>query len=564
MPSNPKAANLSDNGEAKVPRRGRTLVLCFDGTSEYYSQWNSNIVHIFSLLRKDDPSQQLVYYQPGIGTYLVDVPVVGPVAQWIVKTLDRGLAFSLGGHVMSGYRFLMDNWLEGDRICLFGFSRGAYTARALAGMLFQIGLLPKGMEEEVPFAYAIYRKQQASAQYKRDFARTVNIEFIGVFDTVSAVGALIPRTLPFSSDNHITRTFRHALSLDEHRAAFQPQPWERTIDPPSTSGGRDEESGGKAEPMPQLGQKHVGIIRTGFSMLGKGLKKIICLGRSSQYDPTDYPSPQPGPSTDVKEVWFAGCHTDIGGGSDLGGIDYSLAHISLRWMLKEILIAPDGAGILWNESDPRFAALGIVLNPSATPSIATNGQGSRPSSGPTHSDYSAIAPLLRATPGSYEPDDAPSPHLPVDVRREDMLSPIHDALKEDPGWWIVEFLPFILASQKADDVWKNHIRVNLFRGRTIEPPPSPETSPNSRDSDDPDHRGANITTAPALFHVSVRERIEATAADLSAAAKIRADEDYALQHNGKKRGWQLFGSTKTGKYTPRAHLEGGGKPVFVR
>lgn len=137
--------------------------------------------------------------------------------------------------------------------------------------------------------------------YKRDFSRTVSIEFIGVFDTVSAVGALIPRTLPFSADNHITRTFRHAISLDENRAAFIPQPWERTVDPPETAPEPEHQSD-EAAREGGLGQKHVGIVRTGVAQVAKAVKKrFVGSGSASKIiHRAVAPSPQGGPSTDVK------------------------------------------------------------------------------------------------------------------------------------------------------------------------------------------------------------------------------------------------------------------------
>ena len=91
-----------------------------------------------------------------------------------------------------------------------------------------------------------------SADYKRDFSRSVRIEFIGVWDTVPSVGALFPRILPFSADNHITKTFRHALSLDEHRAAFQQNNWHRTVD--DTPPGKN-------------GTPHAGVMRTSLGMI---------------------------------------------------------------------------------------------------------------------------------------------------------------------------------------------------------------------------------------------------------------------------------------------------------
>lgn len=140
-----------------------------------------------------------------------------------------------------------------------------------------------------------------SAVYKRDFSRTVSIEFIGVFDTVSAVGALIPRTLPFSTDNHITRTFRHAIALDENRAAFIPQPWERTIDPPE----RAPEPENQPEQQIRrngLGRKHVGIVRTAVAQVAKAVKKrlVVSAPDSDEIRGAAVPPSQSGPSTDVK------------------------------------------------------------------------------------------------------------------------------------------------------------------------------------------------------------------------------------------------------------------------
>lgn len=92
----------------------------------------------------------------------------------------------LNAHVMGGYSFLMDNYRNGDKISIFGFSRGAYTARALAGMLTKVGLLPKDNVEQVPFAWTMYtntdKTGEALAQgFRKTFCRTVKIEFLGVW-----------------------------------------------------------------------------------------------------------------------------------------------------------------------------------------------------------------------------------------------------------------------------------------------------------------------------------------------------------------------------------------------
>jgi uncharacterized protein (DUF2235 family) len=125
--------------------------------------------------------EQMIYYQPGIGTWTAP-GIHGTIQRWVAKTVDLAIAYFLPDHVMRGYEFLMDNHLPGDKICMFGFSRGAYTARALAGMLHCVGLLPKGNIEQVPFAYRIYKNNSDLAgNFKTTFCKSVEIEFMGVW-----------------------------------------------------------------------------------------------------------------------------------------------------------------------------------------------------------------------------------------------------------------------------------------------------------------------------------------------------------------------------------------------
>ena len=135
----------------------------------------------------------------------------------------------------------------GDNICIFGFSRGAFTARALAGMLQKVGLLPQCNLEQLPFAYAMYQKDDEagrtlSSQFKETFSICVRVKFLGVWyvirptdqssisfasshrDTVDSTG-LFPKHLPLSGSNTAIDFFRHALALDERRVKFIPSFW---------------------------------------------------------------------------------------------------------------------------------------------------------------------------------------------------------------------------------------------------------------------------------------------------------------------------------------------------
>ncbi|KAJ2929449.1 hypothetical protein H1R20_g7642, partial [Candolleomyces eurysporus] len=203
----------------------RTLVLCFDGTAGQFDNDNSNVVKFFGLLKKDS-REQLCYYEAGIGTRFKP-GIVGSLLHWFAVLMDLAIAWYLDEHVLNGYRFIMQNYRAGDKICLLGFSRGAYTARALAGMLHKVGLLPRDNNEQMPFAYKLYKREDKAGLvlcegFKRTYCQDVKVEFVGVWDTVASVGVIVGRTLPFTNSNSSIKTFRHALSLDEHRARFRP------------------------------------------------------------------------------------------------------------------------------------------------------------------------------------------------------------------------------------------------------------------------------------------------------------------------------------------------------
>ncbi|KAF5358616.1 hypothetical protein D9758_007671 [Tetrapyrgos nigripes] len=357
----------------------RTLVLCFDGTGDQFDADNSNVVQLFSLLKKDDSSKQMVYYQSGIGTYC-SPQIPSPLMSKLDQTLDAMIAHTLDAHVMDGYEFLMQNYTVNDRICIFGFSRGAYTARSLAGML----------HKQVPFAYKMYTRtdQVGWAQsdlFKRTFSRDVQIEFIGVWDTVDSVG-IIPKRLPFTTSNTIVRTFRHALSLDERRAKFKANLWNRSTpveqnlgttpkhkqemwfpDEPSESNHtqRDQGTGKEGEKGRQSHsrsrQSHEkDPSRPSFEWVDSDDQiQSSFEGQYSARDLLDRP-------TDVEEVWFAGCHCDVGGGSVKNFTRHSLARISLRWMVRECF--KTRTGIMFDSSRLRLIGLdAATLYPVVTP-----------------------------------------------------------------------------------------------------------------------------------------------------------------------------------------------------
>ena len=164
--------------------------------------------------------------------------------RWLSQTADEGLGTTFDQHVIAGYRFIMRYYREGDKIYLFGFSRGAFTARFLARMISTIGLLSMGNEEMVPFAYKSYQDYEIQSSdlsekgraaemknkaymdsFKTTFCRAkAEVHFLGLFDTVNSVGIFDP---PLTTATYLPPArktaihIRHAVSIDERRAKFK-------------------------------------------------------------------------------------------------------------------------------------------------------------------------------------------------------------------------------------------------------------------------------------------------------------------------------------------------------
>ncbi|WBM80402.1 DUF2235 domain-containing protein [Cryobacterium breve] len=137
----------------------RNLVICLDGTgAQPRARGDSNVIKVFGMLDLTDPTKQIAYYDPGVGTFSSSASW-GPLARWLSRV--GGLAFGNGlrQNLGEAYTWLMQEWDPGDRIFVFGFSRGAYTARALSGMLRTIGLLHAGSENLVPYAVSEFTKR---------------------------------------------------------------------------------------------------------------------------------------------------------------------------------------------------------------------------------------------------------------------------------------------------------------------------------------------------------------------------------------------------------------------
>jgi uncharacterized protein (DUF2235 family) len=215
----------------------RNLIICCDGTSNQFGLENTNVVRLVQVLERD-PSRQHVYYDPGVGT----LPEPG-VWTWLGQKISElwGLAFGAGlaWKVGEAYSFLMDYWEPGDQVFMFGFSRGAYAVRVLAGLLHLMGLMPHGNHNLVPYVLRLFAAGKREEpkywnicnNFRWTFARRVRegddqrnfrVHFLGLWDTVSSVGWVWePFRYPYTAENPSVDIVRHAVSLDERRWFFR-------------------------------------------------------------------------------------------------------------------------------------------------------------------------------------------------------------------------------------------------------------------------------------------------------------------------------------------------------
>ncbi|WP_257167864.1 DUF2235 domain-containing protein [Bradyrhizobium sp. SRS-191] len=302
----------------------KNIVICCDGTGNEISENISNVLKLYRCLRKTDKTtpHQAVFYDPGVGT------LTQPDSWHRFKTnfnMVLGLAtgYGLDDNVINAYCFLATHYEDGDRIFLFGFSRGAYTVRVLAGLIHKVGLISpdqlnlagsgviaykkyssdnpqagrgvtkevESTEEEGPIPES--RDDQAAQFARITSTRWPTIHFVGVWDTVASV--IVPRTdrlfalpsleeLAFTISNPSVKIFRQAAAMDERRCMFRLKPWE----------------------MPQT------------------------------FTPNRFNKAKASPQ-DAKQVWFAGVHCDVGGGYPEA--QSAASKYPLLWMIDEAVEA---------------------------------------------------------------------------------------------------------------------------------------------------------------------------------------------------------------------------------
>ncbi|KAG8952366.1 hypothetical protein FRC04_004794 [Tulasnella sp. 424] len=410
FPSQPGDAYRSPIGfvdRAQAPDYGpppRNLILCFDGTAKYFNDGNTNVIRLFQGLDKMKSDRQICYYQSGIGTSISPTKAVGQISRQVSKAIDMAVAWYLDEHV---------------------------------------GLLPKGNEGQIPFAFARYKDKsddgvQKAHGFKKAFSRHVSIEFMGVWDTVTSVG-LTGKTLPFTSHNAVVKTYRQAFALDERRAKFRHNPWTRAAfdgPPPASMPNalsrlktrRQSLNVGQEQQPPEPLTKIIGTAIRNTLLLrrrtdGRHYRSVVDEkdGHTWQCPDCNFPWGE----TDCKEVWFAGSHSvtigarsaDVGGGEiDTLKEEHrnNLANPSLLWMVQQI--------------DTRVA--GICWAPDAFDDIPTLKAYFDAKRGPTS-----------AKPRTREGSESVLPESVLDELKKDVQGTVHDSLGGVTSWWLLEYIP---------------------------------------------------------------------------------------------------------------------------
>lgn len=267
----------------------KNIIVCTDGTwnhpaaddvaSQDFTPADTNVYKLFALLAGEtqvrSPTTRVKRLQGQVAVY---DDGVGADGIWAVRVVEGATGAGLELKLRDCYQFVSEQYEAGDRLYLFGFSRGAFTARSLGGMLTRCGVPAPSCFNDAcaSHAFDVYRRNSAAvtAQFWKDYrSQDVAIEVIGVWDTVGALG--IPISL-FSPLDHLLFRFYdtalhpnvrfgyHALAIDEKRESFTPTLWD---------------------------------AREG-----------------------------------IEQVWFAGVHADIGGGYNETG----LSDLTLAWMLTKV------------------------------------------------------------------------------------------------------------------------------------------------------------------------------------------------------------------------------------
>jgi uncharacterized protein (DUF2235 family) len=219
----------------------KRIIVCCDGTWNRPDQVHggdicaSNVTKIARcILPADDKgTEQLVFYDKGVGTGRFD------------RILGGAFGAGIDKKILSAYRFLVTTYETGDELFFLGFSRGAYTVRSTYGLIRNSGLLRREFSGRLEEAFALYRRRDSASHpdaveselFRRSYSWEPRAKFIGVWDTVGALGLPVGGLLQFINkrwsfhDVTLSSWVDHAyqaLSIDERRKPFRPAVWQQS------------------------------------------------------------------------------------------------------------------------------------------------------------------------------------------------------------------------------------------------------------------------------------------------------------------------------------------------
>jgi uncharacterized protein (DUF2235 family) len=202
----------------------------------------SNVARLHRAAANDATRGQITFYVPGVGT------------DWYDKFVGGGTGLGIDVRIKRAYKFFVDKYDDGDAIYIFGFSRGAFEARSLAGMIGRVGILKRDRfkgkgpfieDEFLGAAWEVYRDAVVHPQRAQAFKDTnswpARVRLVGVWDTVGALGvpiaftqdtAAVPQFHDLDLGEQIDAAY-HAVALDEKRFDFKPSLWNELSKRPS-------------------------------------------------------------------------------------------------------------------------------------------------------------------------------------------------------------------------------------------------------------------------------------------------------------------------------------------
>ncbi|WP_042694422.1 DUF2235 domain-containing protein [Azospirillum sp. B506] len=295
---------------------GKRIVLCLDGTwntpgsgdAPDRNRQSTNVWKFYKsvLPQSKDGTFQYSFYDSGVGTDKQG----GIVHDWLNHIVGGAFGLGLDKKIKDGYRALAKQYATGDRVFILGFSRGAYTARSLVGLIRNAGLLPADRLDLTDAAYALYRKrddgpdvEEATRFREANGSRLIPIHFLGVWDTVGALGMplgiceQLDEKLYGFHDTELSGLVRNAfqaLAIDEHRKTFAASVW----------------------------------------------------------DPKDKPKQR------LEQRWFVGCHSNVGGGY----AEDRLSNIALHWMMERATDCGLALDPAWMPAVTPENALGTIVD----------------------------------------------------------------------------------------------------------------------------------------------------------------------------------------------------------